>query len=255
MRAAPVCVSAFVCIAAAAVVAQVPNPSGTSSSASVADVHVVTGELADKLDSKTARVGDQVVVKTKSAIHTADEVEIPKGSKLIGHVTGVKALGAEANSQIALAFDRIELKDGRSLSIHGDIQSLAPADDGGTRDTMGAAPSDMPAGHAPGDMYGSTPVATPPAQVPRATQTGSSSSVVDPGAGSNAGAIVAHSGDLVLRTTAVPGLLLANHESSSPGTASSSILLGAKRDIHLESGTRMVISIAPVAAAKSSGTN
>ena len=43
----------------------------------------MSGELQDKLDSKTAKVGDSVVVKT------ADGTEIPKGTKLVGRVTDV----------------------------------------------------------------------------------------------------------------------------------------------------------------------
>ena len=51
----------------------------------------VSGELMSKLDSKTAKAGDSVVIQTKSSAKTADGTEIPKGSKLVGHVLVVHA--------------------------------------------------------------------------------------------------------------------------------------------------------------------
>lgn len=253
MRAARASAVAVLCVAIVAVVAQQPNAAGAQSSTSAAEMNPATGavhisgELVERLDSKTAKVGDRVFMKTRSTVRTVGGVEIPKGSKLIGRVTGVEPLGAsEANAQIALALDRIELKGGQSLSIQGEIQSLAPAgseSDNGGPDPMATSPGNTSPGHAPGDMYGSTPIAAPPAQIPRATQAGSGSSLVNVSGSSDGGSIVARSGDLVIRTTAIPGLLLANHEQASPAAPSSSILLGVKRDIHLESGTRLILVV------------
>lgn len=202
---------------------------------------LIPGDLMDKLDSKTAKVGDRVVVRSRSTEHLADGMEIPKGSKLIGRVTGVKPAGtANADAQVAVEFDRAEFKDGQSLSIQGQIRSLAPGEDNGPSDPMSAAPSSISGGRPPGDMYGSTPSAAPPAQVPNQTQAGS------PAGNSPAtpGAVIARSGDLVIRTTALPGLLLVNHEEAPRATQLSSILLGARRDVHLESGTHIVIAVA-----------
>jgi hypothetical protein len=59
----------------------------------------VNVELVSKLDSKTAKVGDSVVVQTKASVKTADGTEIPKGSKLVGHVLGAKPSAPGENSQ------------------------------------------------------------------------------------------------------------------------------------------------------------
>ncbi len=267
MRAARALAVVILCAGVVAVPAQQPNGTAaqTSAPAAKSDARAsgelrISGELVDKLDSKSAKVGDRVVLKTRSTVRTDNGVEIPKGSKLIGRVTGVESVGAtETNAQIALAFDRVELKDGEALSLHGEIRSLAPSggesDSGGPADPMAAAPSNVAPGHAPGDMYGSTPTATPPAQIPRARQADSSSSVVNASGSSGAGSVVARSGDLVIRTTAIPGLLLTNHEQASPAAQSSSILLGAKRDVHLESGTRVVLAVVWTETTKSAGAN
>src|SRR5258708_6002765 len=87
----------------------------------------VNGELVSKLDSKTAKTGDSVVVQTKASVKTADGTEIPKGSKLVGHVLGAKPSGAGENSQVALQFDHIELKGGQSMPVHSPNQSIDPA--------------------------------------------------------------------------------------------------------------------------------
>src|ERR1700683_4384369 len=51
----------------------------------------VTGELDGKLDSKTAKVGDRVVLKTLDKVQASDGTVIPRGSRLVGHVTEVQA--------------------------------------------------------------------------------------------------------------------------------------------------------------------
>ena len=91
-------------------------------------LQLITGELVDKLDSKSAKQGDSVVLKTKEEAKTADGTDIPKGSKLMGHVTNVQARSDDKeNSQITLQFDRAELKTGQTLPIASVIESVAPS--------------------------------------------------------------------------------------------------------------------------------
>src|SRR5580698_3478431 len=100
------------------------NPAAAPETPAVA-MSPVNGELEARLDSKTAKAGDNVVVRTKSTVKTADGTEIPKGSKLVGHVIGVQPSGAGTNSQVALQFDHVELKGGQNLAVHSQIQSIA----------------------------------------------------------------------------------------------------------------------------------
>jgi hypothetical protein len=58
------------------------------------------------------------------------------------------------------------------------------------------------------------------------------------------GSIVARNGNVAIRTTAIPGVLLANDINGLPFTNASGMLLGARRDIHLDGGTQMVVAIA-----------
>src|ERR1700753_151141 len=73
--------------------ATAPQPASAPEAASV-PMSPVNVELVSKLDSKTAKTGDDVVVKTKSTVKTSDGTEIPKGSKLMGHVLAVTPSGS-----------------------------------------------------------------------------------------------------------------------------------------------------------------
>ena len=61
-----------------------------------------------------------------------------------------------------------------------------------------------------------------------------------------AGTIVARSGNIAIRTTSIPGVLIANNDQGQdPRMArSSGILLGAKRNIQLDSGTMVELAVA-----------
>lgn len=57
------------------------------------------------------------------------------------------------------------------------------------------------------------------------------------------GSIVARNGNVAIRTTSIPGVLLANDINGLPFSNASGLLLGARRDIHLDEGTRMVVAV------------
>jgi hypothetical protein len=219
----------------------------------------VDGELVDKLDTRTAKTGDSVVIKTKSNVKTFDGTEIPKGSKLIGRVTQVKPSGdAKDNSQVALQFDRAELKGGQNVAIHSEIQSLSPSGSDSSNsspDTMAAAPSG-PSGPMPsapvGSMNGPGSAAAQSQPQPQMNGGPPATSFAGPAAGT----IVARTGNIAIRTTSIPGVLLANNEpgQQDPRMAQASgILLGAKKDVHLDGGTKVVIGVEAAAGTNSGG--
>jgi hypothetical protein len=210
-----------------------PNSPAASPEAPAVEMSPVNVELVSKLDSKTAKTGDSVVVQTKASVKTADGTEIPKGSKLVGHVLAAKPSGAGENSQVALQFDHIELKGGQNLPIHSQIQSIAPA--GGAASTSGSgAMSGPPAG-------GSSKASGAPQAA------GGDPGAAPAGNGVPApGTVVARTGNIAIATTSVPGVLVANNApgQQDPRMAqASSILLGAKQDIQLDGGTQMVLGV------------
>jgi hypothetical protein len=179
-------------------------------------------------------------VQTKASVKTADGTEIPKGSKLVGHVLAAKPSGAGENSQVALQFDHFEMKGGQNLAVHSQIESIAPA--GGA-----AATSESSAMSAP-SAGGSTDPSASGTVGGNATRSAPQTNGTAAGNGTPAaGTVVARSGNIAIATTSVPGLLLANNApgQQDPRMAqASSILLGSKQDIKLEGGTQMVLGVA-----------
>jgi hypothetical protein len=196
----------------------------------------VNGELVNKLDSKTAKSGDSVVVQTKKAIKTPDGTEIPKGSKVVGRVLAVRPSQSGQNSQMMLVFDRVELKGGKAMPVHSQIQSISPPE-GAASGSVAPSPS------APNGAGGAAQPSGGAAQ-----STGSAGPASAANGGPAPGTLVGQSGAIAIRTTSVPGVLVANNApgQQDPRMADvSSILLGARGDINLDGGTVIVVGIAP----------
>src|SRR5262249_38819341 len=69
----------------------------------------LTAQLENTLDARHAKVGDRVVLKTTQVVKQNGEVVVPKGSRLIGHVTNVQQRTKSDNqSVIGIAFDRLQ---------------------------------------------------------------------------------------------------------------------------------------------------
>ena len=203
-----------------------------------AEMSPIKGELVSKLDSKTAKTGDSVVVQTQASAKTADGTEIPKGSKLVGHVIGAQPSGAGENSQVALLFDHIELKGGETVPVNSQIQSIAPA--GGA---ASAAMSGPPVGSSSTNPNAS---GTNSSSGENGAPQGTGGYAGAASGGPAAGTVVAKTGQIAISTTSIPGVLLANNApgQQDPRMArTSSILLGAKQEIQLDGGTQMVIGI------------
>jgi hypothetical protein len=252
------------------------NAGNVQPSPAAAQLTPVKGELQDKLDSKSAKQGDSVVVKTKEDLKFPGGADIPKGSKLIGHVTNVQARAdGKENSQIAIQFDRAELKGGQNMAIESVIRSVSPAQETPSDNTVPGAYGSSPgvqgtpgqgteAGMAPsasgtsGSNGGTNPNTTnhpglasnttaQPGVADETASTGTRTGMPAPGS------IVARNGNVAIRTTSIPGVLLANDINGLPFTNASGMLLGARRDIHLDGGTQMVVAVAAAPAGAGAG--
>jgi hypothetical protein len=217
----------------------------------------VSAVLEGKLDSRTAKPGDRVVVRTTRGTFLADGTEIPKGSQLVGHVTEVEAHSKDhQESQLSIALDRVELKYGINVVIHATIQSVAPPAAGapaaglmGTDDSFGGA-GPMAAGDA--SMTGAGPVTGV------ARNTGRAGGQVDSPLAGTLGATDGVSGNTggpvdrtlagngegtfsaAKRPTQVPGVMLRGYiVGPTSGTLSA-----AGKDVRLDSGAQMLLGVA-----------
>ncbi len=234
-----------------------------------ADMRPVTGELEGKLDSKSARPGDPVVLKTSQKMKAADGTEIPKGSRLMGHVTEVQAHAkGQADSRLGLAFDRVEMKGGQSLALHSMIESVEPnpsATAAGSMESEDALSSPVGGGGMSagamggargggGGLLGGAAGAT--GRVGSGAVSGLSSSAdgavrTTGNLGANAtgdlghgvggvGGAVAGGGSLAARSTGIPGVMLRGDATGS----ASGLLSASNKNIHLDQGTQMMVGIA-----------
>ncbi len=228
--------------------------SADTHSSAQAPTHPVNGELVGKLDSKTAKSGDTVIVKTSEAFRTSEGVVVPKGSRLVGHVTEVQAHGnGTQDARLGIAFDRAELKGGQSVAMQTVIQSVAPPASAVSMDssedlsTMGGAHAMGGGGRTGGGLLGGATATTAVVGSSLGHTVGGSVGATNNLAG-NAGATVGSglngaagaTGSLSTHATAIPGVMLAGGATAS----TSGVLSASKHNVHLESGTQMTLGVA-----------
>ena len=217
---------------------QVPS-TANSPEVAMPQLRPVTGELQNKIDTKEAKAGDAVVVKTTSSATTADGLEIPKGSKITGHIIDVAPQGQQGseNSRVTIQFDQAQLQGGKNLPIRSVIQSVAPPGPSSGPDAAGGPPATTPSS-------GVTSGGNSPSSGAAATTAPSGSSGAAQAGGTPApGTVVATKGNLAIKTTSIPGVLLIGDVNGRPFSNAAGALLGAKRDVHLDNGTVMVVAI------------
>lgn len=284
------------------------NGSANGSAAGAAELRPVQGELVGKLDSKTAKPGDPVVFKTTEKTRTADGTVIPKGTRIMGHVTDVQAHGkGSEDSHLGVVFDRAELKSGQTMAIHSAIQSVSPSASAmAMQSNMASSNDDLfasPAGGGPrmgggvagggvagggmasggarsgGGLIGGGGGGAVGGAVSGAGSlagnsvhtVGSATGNAGAGVGSTAGSglngavgaagsaagnasgnlrganvngAAAGRGLLAAQPTGIPGLMLAGDASG----ATSGMLSASRRNVHLDSGTQMVLGVSSVLA-------
>lgn len=142
--------------AAGNAVAQAAVPAASNSSA-LAGGTQFDAVLKTMLDTQTAKVGDRVTGETTSAVKQDDNVVIPKGSKLFGHVTQVSAAAnAASSSSISVLFDQAVTPQGWSIPVHAVITGMSASgaaafdnagmDDGAIAASMPPMPMAAPGG-------------------------------------------------------------------------------------------------------------
>ena len=82
------------------------------------------------LDSSKLKEDDAVEVETAGAFKLPDGTLVPKGSKLTGRVTVAKARSkGDPESQLTMTFNKLNIANGKQLSIKGTVQAVFPAPD------------------------------------------------------------------------------------------------------------------------------
>jgi hypothetical protein len=218
-----------------ACLAQTPAPAQVAASKPLAVGTTIPVMLEKGLDSRKNKVGDEVVAKTTENVKSDGQVVVPRGSKIVGRVTEIKArTPEEAASAIGIAFDRAVFRDGRQLPLALEIQAIAPAESATPPD-----PSETPAMAAPATPGQASPMG--PRADPNAGTPGRIASQVSPGDGAPAG--LSPSGRLTPSchgVLGIDGLVLAPETTSSP---LGSRIVSQRRNVHLDGRTQMMLRV------------
>ncbi len=87
-------------------------------------------KVTKTLDSSKLKDGDTVELETSGGFKLPDGTLVPKGSKLFGHVTTTKARSkGDSESQLAIVFDKLNVANGKQLSVKGVVQAVFPPAD------------------------------------------------------------------------------------------------------------------------------
>ncbi len=77
------------------------------------------------LDSSKLKPGDVVEFKTAGIFALPSGTRVPEGAKVTGHVTEAKARSkGDPQSDLSIAFDQINLGNGKQLAVKGTIQAV-----------------------------------------------------------------------------------------------------------------------------------
>jgi hypothetical protein len=234
-------VLATLCATGAA--AQSPPPSETASSeASLAGGMVINATLDSSIDSKKAKAGEQITAHTTEAVKSTDgRTILPKGTKLIGHVTQASARSnGQGEAMLAIQFDKAVLKDGQEVPLNSVvIQAVAaPSHEASAystdteRTTTPGTPTNNP---SMSGSRGARSESTPSRQTyPSANPNGT------PGGEANS------AGPLPANTRGVYGLEGVRLSTNANGEGT--VLTSTAKNVHLDGGTRLLLTVQPQSA-------
>jgi hypothetical protein len=159
------CAVLMVSLAVAASPAQAATQSSMAQSTTPAGkTHgTFTVELTKTLDSKKAKVGDAVEAKLIAGITLPNGTMVPRGTRVVGHVTEAKARSkSDPESSLGIAFDKFVRSGGEDTPVSGVIQAVAPNPDEELSTGGGVGYTDLKqataAGAAPDAHKGPTPI-------------------------------------------------------------------------------------------------
>jgi hypothetical protein len=218
--------------------------------------------LSSPIDSKKCKPGDPVNAHSTEAVKSEGKTVIPKGSKLVGHVTQASARGkGESESSLGIVFDKAILKNGQEIPLNAGIQAMASAQSsasaaGSDMDTMGgmgasAAGSGMAGGGSALGGVTSTAGGAAGTVTNTAANVGGVASGTVNSAANAAGSIAGTSkgavgglntaGQLTSNSQGVFGLNGLNLSAAGSNATEGSVITSAGKNVHLESGTRMLL--------------
>ncbi len=219
--------------------------------------------LNASIDSKKCKAGDAVAAHTTENVKADGKTVLPKGSKLIGHVTQATARAkGDSESALAIMFDRAIQKNGEEVPLNVAIQAMAGAQTAASAtdadmDTMGsAAGSGMTGGRgtaggltsAAGGAVGSvTNTAAGAGDAALHSTVSSTTDVASASRGAVGGLSAA--GQLTSNSRGVFNINGLTLNAAAANGTQGSVITSAGKNVHLDSGTRLLMVTETTASA------
>lgn len=230
------------------------------SSLSLSSGTSVNATLSQPVDARKNRPGDQVTARTTEVVKSEGRVVIPRGSKLIGHVTQCKARSKEEKeSALGILFDKAILKNGQQIPLNVTIQALAAAQ---SVASASAGADDLAAGAGAGAMgtaRGSGGGALGGVRSTAGAATGAVANTAANAGGIAGGAVgstvnaagatrgslggLNAAGQLTSNSQGVFGLNGVNLSSAVASNTQGSLITSTSKNVHLDSGTQLLLVV------------
>ena len=196
------------------------------------------GELVKSLDAKKAKAADQIEARVTMDLLSHGVIVIPRGTKIIGHVADARArTKGVPGSMVEIAFDRIVLKNGLEVplkaavqAVGAPMQTLVPGKEAAGDVNLTQPPESLPA-PGPNEMRRTLTTTYPGSRRP--ANAGGSEEQTDNG---EADRTLASLGPTSQGVVGMKGVALSN-------TAHGSTISSTSGNLHLSSGTQLVLRI------------
>ena len=236
--------------------AAVSGQSGQTQAAAASQLQAgstIQAELIKPVDARKNKAGDDVTAKTTQDMKSNGKVVLPKGSKIVGHVTDVQAREkGQQESHVAIAFERAILRNGTQVPLALTLQAIGSSQTNAAAamDDSGMANETMADQNMSGMATASGSAATRGALGGVASNTGRVVNTAGSAAGGTLSA--AHSagvgvaGRLTSTSQGVvglPGLTLSSASAASSATSAGSVISSNSSNVRLDSGTRMILKV------------
>ncbi|GAC1662192.1 MAG: hypothetical protein NVS9B4_15550 [Candidatus Acidiferrum sp.] len=245
-------------------------------SASVSSGTTVNAELNTPIDSKKAKPGDPVVAHTTEPAKADGKTVLPRGTKILGHVTQASSrTNGETQSALGIIFDKAVLKNGQEVPMSMAIQAIAQSKTvaAGSDESLADNPTNTAVTSSRAGSAGALGGVTSTAETGVGTVTNTAARTTDVPVGAVeastnvAGNAVANgtggvrngsgglnaAGQLASSSSGVFGLKGLSLDSSASNSSAGSVITSTGKNIHLDSGTRLLLVTQGAAQAAPAG--
>jgi hypothetical protein len=227
-------------------------PTAQTGAGALPEGAAIRATITSSINSKKLKPGEKITAETTAATKVGDNVVMPSGAKLIGHVTQTAARSkGDAFSTVGITFDKAILKHNEEVPLNVTIQALASSPQSASSAPDMSAMGSAPMGSGGSGQAASSTMArpgTPSSMAPPPTApTGNVTNTVgntdtnNAIAGKGAAGGLDNSGQLTPESRGVFGLQGIGLAAGTVGTEPSTVITSTDKEVRLDSGTQILL--------------